>query len=86
MENQVLSAIDVLEGGPSLKTRSEKTLSDLVRERRATPVFSSAPVSEDHLRKILQLDSKHRAATTCNPGVSLWSAISSSESGSGLLQ
>jgi len=54
MENQRLSAVDVLEGGPLLETRPEKTLSELVRERRATPAFSSTPVSEDALRKILQ--------------------------------
>jgi Nitroreductase family len=54
MENQRLSAVDVLEGGPLLETRPEKTLSELVRERRATPAFSSAPVSEDALCKILQ--------------------------------
>jgi nitroreductase len=54
LEGKSAVAIAVLEGGPLLETRPEKTLSKLVRERRATPAFSSAPVSEDDLRTILQ--------------------------------
>ena len=49
-----LSHVDVLEGSPVLETRTEKKLSEIVRERRATPAFSSAPVRDEDLRKILQ--------------------------------
>jgi nitroreductase len=35
-------------------TRREKRLTEIVRDRRATPAFSSAPVPDEDLRKILQ--------------------------------
>ena len=34
--------------------RTEKKLSDLVRERRATPTFSPSPVREEDLKKIIR--------------------------------
>lgn len=37
-----------------MATRTEKKLSDLLRERRATPSFSSSPVHEEDLKKILR--------------------------------
>lgn len=37
-----------------MATRTEKKLSDLVRERRATPSFSPSPVHEEDLKKILR--------------------------------
>jgi nitroreductase len=37
-----------------MSTQTEKRLAELVRERRATPAFSSSPVREEDLRKILQ--------------------------------
>ncbi len=37
-----------------MATRKEKWLTEIVRERRATPRFSSSPVNEEDLNKILQ--------------------------------
>jgi len=45
---------DVLQGGPALQTRTEKQLTEIVRERRSTPAFSASPVHADDLTKILQ--------------------------------
>src|ERR1700730_1754330 len=80
MEDHLLSAIDVLEGGPLLETRPEKTLSELVRERRATPAFSSALVSENDLRRILQAGLGAPSSYNMQPWHSLSSAKSSNES------
>lgn len=54
MENELLSNIDVLEDTPVGSTRTERKLTEIVRERRATPAFSSAPVCDEDLHKILQ--------------------------------
>ena len=53
MENELLSAKDVLQGRTVLDNRTEKKLADIVRERRATPAFSQTPVRDEDLRKIL---------------------------------
>ena len=45
---------DVLQGGTALPTRTEKQLTEIVRERRATPAFSASPVHGEDLTKILQ--------------------------------
>jgi nitroreductase len=45
---------DVLQGGIALTIRTEKQLTEIVRERRATPAFSAFPVHEEDLTKILQ--------------------------------
>jgi nitroreductase len=54
MENELLPNNDVLEGIPLGQTRTEKKMTQIVRERRATPAFSSATVREEDLHKILQ--------------------------------
>src|SRR5689334_742058 len=45
---------ELFKEGRALVKQTEKKLSDVVRERRATPAFSSAPVDEEDLRKILR--------------------------------
>jgi nitroreductase len=44
----------VLRKSTASPTQAEKKLSEVVRQRRATPAFSSSPVREEDLRKILQ--------------------------------
>lgn len=53
METALIPDMDVLKEGRALHTRTEKTLSDVVRERRATPAFLSDPVDDGDLKKIL---------------------------------
>jgi nitroreductase len=55
-ENQTLlsATTDVSQGGTALVTRTKKQLAEIVRERRATPAFSSSPVHEEDLAKILR--------------------------------
>jgi nitroreductase len=53
MENG-LNTQDMKGGGPVVGTQDEKNLTEIVRERRATPAFSSAPVGDDDLRKIVK--------------------------------
>jgi nitroreductase len=48
------SEINASRGGTGMGTRTEEKLTDIVRKRRATPAFSSAPVREEDLRKILR--------------------------------
>ena len=54
MREALLSGTDVLKEGTTLATRTEKKLTEIVRERRATPSFSSSPVHEEDLKTILQ--------------------------------
>src|SRR5215831_10774829 len=46
--------MDFLERGSSAFASEEKKFSDAVRERRATPAFSSDPVDDEDLKKILR--------------------------------
>ena len=45
---------DLLQGGTALPTRTEKQLTEIVRERRSTPAFSPSPVHGEDLTKIVQ--------------------------------
>jgi nitroreductase len=49
---EVLEYVNGLE--PAMTTKHEKTLSQAIRERRATPSFDGAPIPAENLRKILQ--------------------------------
>ncbi len=54
METSLITANDISEQDSSVLASEEKKLSDAVRERRATPTFSSDPVDDDDLKKILR--------------------------------
>lgn len=54
METMSTPDMDVFREGRALHARTQKTLSDCIRERRATPAFSSDPVDDDDLMKILR--------------------------------
>jgi nitroreductase len=54
VKTALIPARDVFEESPALHSRIERKLSEVVRERRATPAFSSAPVDEEDLTKILR--------------------------------
>ena len=45
---------DVSKEGAVLKIRTERTLSEIVRQRRATPAFTASPVRQEDLNKILR--------------------------------
>jgi nitroreductase len=49
-----MSEFNASRGGRGLEARTEKRLTEIVQERRATPAFSSAPVCEEDLHKILR--------------------------------
>jgi nitroreductase len=51
---ELLADIDVLEGGRVAVNRPEMRLTEMVRERRATPAFSSTPVHSEDLCTILR--------------------------------
>ena len=50
----LLSCTDDLKEGTTLAARTEKKLTEIVRERRATTAFSPSPVHEEDLKRILQ--------------------------------
>ena len=54
METSLIAAKDASGQGWSAPALKEKKLSDAVRERRATPAFSSDPVDDGDLKKILR--------------------------------
>ena len=54
MKNLSLTAANALECRPSALVSEDKNFSDVVRARRATPAFSSDPIDDQDLKKILR--------------------------------
>jgi nitroreductase len=53
MEPSLIAAVDASGQGSSAPASKEKKFSDAVRERRATPAFSSDPIDDGDLKKIV---------------------------------